>query len=52
MLVPSSGESHLFAANVYPQDELGGVNKVQRERGALYALRMVRRRTSLSICLL
>ena len=23
----SSGESHLFAANVYPQDELRGVRK-------------------------
>jgi hypothetical protein len=25
----SSGESHLFAANVYQQDELRGVNKVE-----------------------
>jgi len=25
----SSGESHLFAANVYPQDELRGANQVE-----------------------
>jgi hypothetical protein len=29
MLIPSSGESHLLAANVYQQDELRGVNKVE-----------------------
>jgi len=42
MLIPSSGESH-------QQDDLSPVNKVQRERGAPYALRMLLRRISLSL---
>jgi hypothetical protein len=29
MVVPSSGESHLFAANVSQQEQLRGVEKVE-----------------------
>jgi hypothetical protein len=49
--VPSSGESHHLPRKGYQQDalfagnkvELSPVNKVERERGALYALRVLSR---------